>query len=91
MAACKAIVAPDQANVREILEDGVSCLLFPPDDTRAMEEAVVTLARDGELRERLGSAARAVIATRGLTWRNNAVRVGSIGAMAARRVRSGGS
>lgn len=91
MAAGKAIVAPDQANVREILEDGVSCLLFPPDDTRAMEEAVVRLAGDGALRERLGSAARAVIAARGLTWRNNAVRVGSIGAMAARRVRSGGS
>jgi glycosyltransferase involved in cell wall biosynthesis len=89
MAAGKAIVAPDQANVREILADGVSCLLFPPDDASALEDAVVGLAKDETLRDRLGRAARAVIAERDLTWRNNAVRVSAIGALAAQRNRSG--
>jgi glycosyltransferase involved in cell wall biosynthesis len=88
MAAGKAIVAPDQANVREILRDGISGLLFPPDNTSVMETAVVRLAKDEELRSRLGRAARAVIAERGLTWRNNALRVGAIGSTAAQRIRS---
>jgi glycosyltransferase involved in cell wall biosynthesis len=83
MAAGRAIVAPDQANVREILGNGVSCLLFPPDETSALEEAVVRLAKDEALRQRLGSAARAMISERGLTWRNNAVRVSAMGAQAA--------
>jgi glycosyltransferase involved in cell wall biosynthesis len=91
MAAGKAIVAPDQANIREILEDGASCLLFPPDDAQAMTDAIANLAGDDALRDRLGSAARAVIAARSLTWRNNAARVGAIGAMAAQRTRSGSS
>jgi len=88
MAAGKAIVAPDQANIREILVSGISGMLFSPDDTQGMGKAIVNLALDGALRERLGVAARAEIAARGLTWQNNAARVSAIGATAARRNRA---
>ncbi|HEX4081224.1 MAG TPA: glycosyltransferase family 4 protein [Rhizomicrobium sp.] len=88
MAAGKAIAAPDQANIREVLEGGVSGLLFPPDQPEAMAEAILSLARDGALRDRLGGAARALIASRGYTWEHNARRVSALGAAAMRAGRA---
>lgn len=75
MAAGCAIVAPDQPNIREILTDGEDSLLVAPDDPAALWQAIERLAREPALRARLGAAAQAVIATRGLTWRGNARRV----------------
>jgi glycosyltransferase involved in cell wall biosynthesis len=88
MAAGKAILAPDQPNIREILQDGASGLLFPPDDDAGVKSAVIRLASDETLRARLGATARSEIAQRGLTWRNNAVRVASLGTAAAQRKRT---
>ncbi|MGH6878502.1 MAG: glycosyltransferase family 4 protein, partial [Rhizomicrobium sp.] len=85
MAAGKAIVAPDQPNIREVLEDRVSCLLFPPDNSEAMVDAILALAGDKALRDRLGGAARALVSSRGYTWRHNADRVGAMAAKAALR------
>jgi glycosyltransferase involved in cell wall biosynthesis len=85
MAAGKAIVAPDQPNIREILEAGSSCLMFDPDCPESMAGAILRLANDSTLRDVLGRAARSLIASRGYTWRQNAERVGVIGAAAARR------
>jgi glycosyltransferase involved in cell wall biosynthesis len=78
MAAGKAIVAPDQANIREILAAGDSALLFDCDSPDAMTSAVLRLTNDAGLRTRLGSAARALIASRGYTWRRNAERVAAL-------------
>ncbi len=75
MAAGRAVVAPDQENLREVLADGVNGLLVPPGDRDALGAALVRLARDAGLREKLGSAARATVETRDLTWRGNARRV----------------
>ncbi|MEO0652777.1 MAG: glycosyltransferase, partial [Planctomycetota bacterium] len=75
MAAHLPTVACDQPNLREVLDDGESALLVPPGDGEAFAEAVLRLARDGELRRRLGSRARATIEERDLTWRGNARRV----------------
>ena len=75
MAAGRAIVAPDQPNIREILRDGETALLFAPGDAQAMWEAVRKLAADAPLRARLGDAAKAEIAARDLTWEGNARRV----------------
>ena len=78
MAAGKAIAAPDQPNIREVLTDGTTALLFDPAAPDAMWRAIVTLAADPALRARLGAAARTEIEQRDYTWRGNAERVVSL-------------
>ncbi|HJO68150.1 MAG TPA: glycosyltransferase, partial [Rhodospirillales bacterium] len=75
MALGRAIVAPDQDNIREVLTDGEDAILFDPDDTDAFTEAVVRMCRDDDLRRALGQAAAALIADREYTWAANARRV----------------
>ena len=67
MAAGKAIVAPDQPNLREVLTHGRDALLFPPGVTAGLAEAVARLAGDASLRAELGRGARARIEACGLT------------------------
>jgi glycosyltransferase involved in cell wall biosynthesis len=74
MAAGCAIVAPDQPNIREILADGTTALLFDPAAPGAMWQAIRRLAGDRALRERLGAAARERAFARH-TWSGNARRV----------------
>ena len=78
MALGRAIVAPDQPNIREILADGESALLFAPEDKAAFAQALTTLAADGSLRERLGREARQTILDHPFTWESNARRVAEI-------------
>jgi glycosyltransferase involved in cell wall biosynthesis len=75
MAAGRAIVAPDQPNIREILAGDDTAMLFDPSDPRAMWDAIRRLAADPRLRERLGGAARLALETRDYTWQANAARV----------------
>ena len=75
MAAGKAIVAPDQPNIREVLANGVTALLFDPAEPEAMWRVIRCLAADPALREQLGDAARREIARRDYTWRGNAERI----------------
>lgn len=75
MALGRAIVAPDQDNIREVLTDGEDAILFDPDDTGAFTAAIVRLCQDDALRERLGRAAAALIERREYTWAANARRV----------------
>ncbi len=75
MAAGRAIVAPDQPNIREILTDGETALLFDPAETGSVWQAIQRLAADPGLRQRLGEAARAEIARRDYTWERNAERI----------------
>lgn len=77
MAAGRAIVAPDQANLREVLTHERTALLFEPGD---MAQAVARLAHDDALREELGLAARAHVEEQPYTWAGNAVRVERIAA-----------
>jgi glycosyltransferase involved in cell wall biosynthesis len=85
MAAGRAIVAPDQPNIREVLEHGRTALLFDPDRKGAMSAAVLQLAGDAPLRARLGAAARAEVLRRDLTWAGNARRVAALAAEEMRR------
>jgi glycosyltransferase involved in cell wall biosynthesis len=71
----RAIVAPRQPNLAEILVDGENGLLFAPDDRAGLFHALDRLVGDPALRERLGRAARETIFRRGLTWSHNAQRV----------------
>ena len=75
MAAARAIVAPDQPNIREILTHEQTALLFDPADPEAMWAAVSRLVHDAALRDRLGAAARAELERRDYTWRGNAARI----------------
>ncbi len=75
MAAGRAIVAPDQPNIREILHHETTALLFNPADPGALWRAVQRLSADPALRDRLGSAARAELVRQDYTWAGNARRV----------------
>ena len=75
MAAACAIVAPDQPNIREILDNRRTSLLFDPDVKGDMWRAVETLISDAALRHSLGAAARAALESDGRTWQANAARV----------------
>ena len=84
MAAGRAIVAPDQPNIREVLTDGRTALLFDPEREGAMWAAVARLLADPGLRTRLGAAARAELERRDYTWRGNAARIVAWAAAAGR-------
>jgi glycosyltransferase involved in cell wall biosynthesis len=75
MAAGCAIVAPDQQNIREIVEHRRTALLFNPEQPGAMWAAIAELAANATLRVELGTAAAAEIAVRDLTWMGNARRI----------------
>ena len=71
----RAIVAPAQANIMEVLSDGKNAILFNPDRIDAMAEAIEQVSCDAELRQRIAHGARAAIDEQGLTWVRNAERV----------------
>lgn len=74
MAMGRCIVAPRQPNIRELLTDGETGILFvrnDPDDLRARLETVL---RDTRLRIRLGERAAEAVMCRGLHWQANAER-----------------
>ena len=68
----RAIVGPATPNIQEILTDGKTGLLFEPGNTAAFAEAIVQLANDPALRQKLGDAALDLLHTRNLTWKHNA-------------------
>ncbi len=58
MACGRAVAGPDAGGVPEFVEHGVSGLLYPMGDARALAGAVLTLLGDSALRARLGEAGR---------------------------------
>jgi glycosyltransferase involved in cell wall biosynthesis len=75
MAAGLAVIAPDQPNLREVLESDANALLVTPDDGAELCAAIERLVSDPALRCQLGKAARRTVVQRDLTWRGNARRV----------------
>ncbi|MDP1535358.1 MAG: glycosyltransferase, partial [Rubrivivax sp.] len=71
----KAIVAPRQPNIEEVLSDGSNALLFDAAAPGAFEAALTRLCADAALRERIAAGSAATITRMGLTWRGNAQRV----------------
>jgi glycosyltransferase involved in cell wall biosynthesis len=58
MAAGKAIVCSDIPVIREVLQDGVNCVLCEPGNVTAWVDALQCLASDSEFRDGLGERAR---------------------------------
>ncbi len=84
MAAGRTIIAPDRANIREVIDDSAA-ILVPETDVAALVAALDAVANDANLRVRLGAAARAALIRRGFTWDENARRVEAIAAEEIRR------
>lgn len=57
MAAGKPVIATAVGGVPELVEDGVSGVLVPPENVDALAEAMLKLAGDADLRRQLGQAA----------------------------------
>jgi glycosyltransferase involved in cell wall biosynthesis len=74
----KAILAPRQSNIEEVLVDGLNALLFDNAATGAIESALTRLCADPSLRGRLATGAADSIALMALTWRDNARRVAQL-------------
>ena len=62
MAAGRPVIAGDLPTIRELVDDGTSGLLAPPDDVAALARHIARLAADPVLRESLGAAARTYVA-----------------------------
>lgn len=82
----KAIVAPSEPNLMELLADGQNALLFDAARPDALEQALSTLCAEADLRDRLAQGAHATIGRLDLTWESNARRVVAL----AMAVRAGG-
>ena len=67
MAHGRPVVASAVGGLLDAVEDGVTGLLVPPRDPTALRTAIESLLADAELRQRLGSAARAAASER-FTW-----------------------
>lgn len=70
LATGKAVVASALGQIPEVVHDGDNGLLVPEGDVRALADAILRLARDPELRARLGAAARAGMVEHG-GWERN--------------------
>ncbi len=74
MAMGKAVVAPDMANIRDIISDGRTGVLFEPQSASGVRDALWRLVDDEELRRRLGEEGRRSVVER-FNWRRNATRI----------------
>jgi glycosyltransferase involved in cell wall biosynthesis len=68
----KCIVAPDQPNIREILDDGETGLLFQVGDKASLSAVLWKLLHDPEQRAALGRKAYHSIFERDFLWQANA-------------------
>lgn len=73
LAAGRAIVASDLPSLREVLVDGETARLVPPDDPEALTAGLAEVLRDGALARRLAENAR--LRAKDCDWRERARRV----------------
>jgi len=75
LALAKAIVAPRQPNIEEVLTNEENALLFDTDDPDALGRTLTRLCADPALRARIAAGAGSTVEQQGLTWHRNAERV----------------
>lgn len=76
MSMARPVVAPALDNIRDLIEDGVTGLLFEPGSTAALAGALSRLMEDPPLRRALGEHGRQRVIER-LNWRRNAESIAS--------------
>jgi glycosyltransferase involved in cell wall biosynthesis len=64
MAARLPVVSTRVSGIPELVQNGVNGLLVPPEDPSALAEAMLTVALDPDLRERLAAAGATTVASR---------------------------
>jgi glycosyltransferase involved in cell wall biosynthesis len=74
----KCVVAPDQPNIREIVEPGKTAFLFQPGSKQDLAATLVKVALDKEARMRVSRQGLQCIRDRGLLWETNAAKVLSL-------------
>jgi glycosyltransferase involved in cell wall biosynthesis len=72
MGMAKCVVAPNQSNIREILEDGRTGFLFRPGDAESLQATLREALTNPAEREARGSRSHQRIFERGYLWRANA-------------------
>ena len=72
MGMAKCIVAPDQPNIREVLNHEQSASLFLPRNKQALQSALLRLVADAEERKRIGEAAYQSLCENKFLWQRNA-------------------
>ncbi len=70
MAAGRAVVVSGVPALREMVMEGITGLVFPPEDARGLAEVVKPLVRDREVRRTLGASARKWVCEN-RTWNSN--------------------
>ncbi|MGH3147612.1 MAG: glycosyltransferase, partial [Rubrobacter sp.] len=79
------VVAAKLGQIEEVISDGETGLLYPPDEPGALVETCTRLLSDPALRRHIGSAAAKEVHGR-YTWDHNARRVGNlVGSLLAAR------
>ncbi len=74
MAAGLAVVAPRIRNICDVIREGLSGILFEPENVEDLVSTLSALKRDPERRRQLGEAAREAVMARH-TWQHNATQV----------------
>lgn len=84
-------IAPDQPNLREVVEHGRTAALYRPGDGEDLGAKLRMLMDDAALRRRIGEAGRKLVGEGGYTWADNAARIEAIAreAIAERKQRGG--
>ena len=78
MALGKAIVAPRQENIQELLREGEEAVYFTAGDAGSLGEALRGVVGNREQAQRMGNRARHAITERGFLWIENAAKVARI-------------
>ena len=78
MARGKAIVASDLPGIREVVQDGATASLVPPQDQDGWRMAIVRLVENPEVRERMGTQARELCSERYTTLVGARARLGGV-------------
>jgi glycosyltransferase involved in cell wall biosynthesis len=64
MACGRAVITTAQGGARDIVDPDHTAVVVPPGDVTSLVDAIATLARSSELRQRLGQSARRAAAAR---------------------------
>ena len=73
-----ATIGPNQPNIREILTNGETGLLFDPQNFEEAEKAIIELSQNKDLRDRIGKAGQKLIETQKYTWSHNAEEIAAL-------------